>query len=373
VIFLEIKSYEISSIGYISPLKICNYLIKNGWQKKREIEDISVWVNKKENNLTGLFVPLRDDFVDYQNRVFDILYTLEEFENRPIPQIIESLSSSSFLAKLVHREVIEIQIKYLYEDKYDASLRKIGSIFKSLQDLIESIGEIKSLNRVSSLNYSSLKNQLEVSLIETFQGSFGFRLGFSQLKSKQLDLFDVPLTQDVAQEFLDLIRASSLNINNLENKLSQFSGKPFVKFKSLISHLINLDADIYLEWGSVDTEKGGAVTISLQRLLETLDFIEKREINNPTIITITATLVLAGVPTTKKTKKKRQPRFIAITLDQDEKEYQGSIHQNILNNKTTDLTVGRVYRMSIEQTIAVNSATGDEETTYTLVDLILIN
>lgn len=367
--FLEIKSYEVSSIGYISPLKICNYLTKNGWEKKREVEGISVWVNRKENNVSGIFVPLHDDFVDYQNRVFDILYTLEEFESRPIPQIIESLSSSSFLAKSVHREVIEVHIKYIFEKKYDVSLRKIGSVFKSLQDLIESIGEIKSLNRFSSLNHTLLRKELEVSLIETFQGSFGFRLCFLEPNSKQLDLLDAPLTQDVAQEFLGLIKASSSKAEDLEKKLSQFSGKPFVKFKSLVSNLITLDADLYLEWGSVDGEKGAAVSISFQKLLETLDLIEKREISNPTIINITAKLVLAGVPT----KKKRQPRFIAITLEQDEKEYKGSIHVNVLRNKDINLIVDKVYRMSIEETIAVNSATGDEETTYTLVDLMIVN
>lgn len=361
---LELKEYEISKIGYISPFKICSYLQEQGWLKRKELNGISVWTNTKTDNLSGIFVPLRDDFVDYQSRVFEILYTLQEFEKRPIYQIIQSLHSLSYIAKASRREVIEFRIKYIFEEKYDASLKKIGSVFKSLQDLFEALGEFKSLNRVSSLNMTSLKKELEVSLIETFQGSFGFRLGFSKSDNKQLEIFDVPIAQDTAQEFLELIKTCSSKPEIFEIKISKFSGKSFAKFKSFISNLITLNANIDLEWGSINIEKGGAVSITYEQLIETLELIKKREISDPTVIKITAKLILASV----ETKKKKHNKFIAVTLE-DEQEYRGNISKNILDNKNIELTVGKIYQMSLEETISVNMATGNEETNYTLIDL----
>lgn len=357
----------ITDIGYIPSIKICLYLVQNGWIKRKEVENVSVWTYKKGESVFGIFVPLREDYVDYQNRIIEVLDTLQTVEERSYIKILESLQDVSRLARDSGREILEMRIKYKFEEKFDAAIRKIGSVLKSLQDFFETIGEYKSEKRLSSLNSTELKKHLEVSLVESFQGSFGFRLGFSKVKINQLDMFDQPIAQDVAQEFLDLIKASnSDNPAILENKLSDFRGKSSAKFKSFISNFLTLEANFYLEWGSVNPEKGGAVEISYEKLLQTLELISKRDISNPTIIKFIGRLILAGVDK----KNKKNTRFIAISLSNEgEKEYKGSISVNVTSNSKIDLTIGKVFEITLEEISAINTATGDEEITYVLIDL----
>jgi len=88
---MEITTLDVKNIGYISSVKLCNYLEQHGWVKKRQAEGISVWTYKKGKELFGIFVPLNENFVDYNNRIVEVLYTLEKAENRPFSKILESL------------------------------------------------------------------------------------------------------------------------------------------------------------------------------------------------------------------------------------------------------------------------------------------
>ncbi|NJL09523.1 MAG: hypothetical protein HC908_02885 [Calothrix sp. SM1_7_51] len=67
----------------ISPICMVRYLEQQGWNKKNEVEDVSVWTCKKQGRTFGVILPLSDSFVDYKRRILEILDTLEEVERRP--------------------------------------------------------------------------------------------------------------------------------------------------------------------------------------------------------------------------------------------------------------------------------------------------
>jgi hypothetical protein len=87
------QNYQYKEIANISPNTIIQYLEKHGWHNWKEVEDVSVWIYNKQGRKFGLFLPLSLDFVDFQNRVLEILITLEEVEERPRGQILEALTS----------------------------------------------------------------------------------------------------------------------------------------------------------------------------------------------------------------------------------------------------------------------------------------
>ncbi|MUG98370.1 hypothetical protein F7734_41125 [Scytonema sp. UIC 10036] len=84
-----------SNENYISPNKIVIYLEKSGWNKIKEAEGISAWVYNRENKKVGIFVPVMDDFVDYRERILEVLDTLEEIERRSKYEIIKDIVNVS--------------------------------------------------------------------------------------------------------------------------------------------------------------------------------------------------------------------------------------------------------------------------------------
>lgn len=78
----------------ICPKQLVIYLEKHGWNKKREAEDISVWTYKRQDKTFGMFVPLSDNFVDYRERILEVLDTLEEVEQRFKFEIIQDIEKT---------------------------------------------------------------------------------------------------------------------------------------------------------------------------------------------------------------------------------------------------------------------------------------
>jgi hypothetical protein len=71
-----------STEKHISPNQIVTYLDRSCWCKIKEAEGISAWVYNRGNKNMGIFIPLIDEFVDYRERILEVLDTLEEVERR---------------------------------------------------------------------------------------------------------------------------------------------------------------------------------------------------------------------------------------------------------------------------------------------------
>lgn len=84
-----------SNDKYISPNQIVTYLEKSGWNKIKEAEGISAWIYSRADKKIGFFVPLMDDFVDYRERILEVLDTLEGVERRSKFEIIQDIVNIS--------------------------------------------------------------------------------------------------------------------------------------------------------------------------------------------------------------------------------------------------------------------------------------
>lgn len=351
-------------INQISPLKVERYLETKGWRRIKSIADIaSVWSYPKTDKKIGVLVPLDREFADFGNRMREVLKVLEKVEGKPKSEIIAALQNTSRIAKIQNREILEFRLNYVYQDSQEAPAKKMGSVLKSLQDFLMAIGESKRSSKRLSIR-EEIKSELELSILETFHGSFGLRLGLSQDRPRQLNLLEDPLAEEAAQYLLDLISASGNEDSEiLKEKISELYGKPSVKFKSFLTNLSTLEANFSLDWGSVNPEKGGFAEVSYINILKALEIISKKEVENPIRLSVIGKLMLAGVGNDKKTRK-----FI-FEEQETHKDYKGTISKDLLKTLDNDLNVGKKrYKATLEEITSVD-ATGEEETTYILVGL----
>ncbi|MGF1489863.1 MAG: hypothetical protein ACFBSE_22480 [Prochloraceae cyanobacterium] len=364
------SSLTLEIINSISLKKIQEYLSIKGWKKKKEISGTaSIWIRSIAGEKYGIILPLDREFIDFQDRLIEVFNILEEIEQRPKIEIIESLKNTSKIARQQNREIIEIKISSLDGNKKEVESKNIGLVLKSLQDFFDEFGVLKFQDKPQA-DRSKLKSQLEMSLIDTFHGSFGIRLGLSKkLNYKQLKLFEDEASIDeisieITETFIKIIQASSdSNTEILKKQIAELKGKSILKFKSLISYLITLKSDLLVDWGSVNPEKGGFAKISYSDIVRTLDIIEKQELEEPVTFEIIGKLVVAGVGKNKKRRK-----FVLLDSKED-REFQGTIAKEVVDKFDGNIELNKLYRITLEETLSINRLTQEERTTYTIIKL----
>lgn len=357
-------------INSISLQKIETYLSIKGWQKKKQIEKTaSIWIYTQDKIKQGIILPLDRDFVDFEDRLLEVFKILESIEKRPKIEIIDSLKNTSIIARQNNREIIEIKVSSLQGNKNEIKTKNIGLVLKSLQDFFYAFGESRSKEKMPK-EKREIQSQLELSLMGTFHGSFGLRLGLSKAEYKQLELLngeyaDEEISIEATENFIELIQASSnQNSEILKKQIKNLKGEPILKFKSLISHLIGLQSNLFLDWGSVNPEKGGLAEISYLDIVKTLDIINKQELEDPVQFQVVGKLEVAGVGKTKSRRK-----FVLVNSTDDNQEFQGTISPEVVKKFNGHIELTKLYQVTIEEKIFINEFTGDEHTIYTIVEL----
>lgn len=277
------KYFELDAalMSSISPKKIAMYLEYKKWRKEKEAAGIaSLWSYIKNNKKISVLLPLDSDLSDFEIKIEELVTVLSRLEERPLSELLKVLESTSLVAKRSHREVIDLKIESL--EKNEVPAREIGEVLKSMQDLFVSIGTFKSItlnkNAKEALRFES--SELKLSLLDTFQGSFGIRVGLPV--SKQLNLFDDSIAEESVETFMRLIIVSTDdNSNALKSELETFQGELLIKFQNFIKCLIKLESDLVLEWGSVNPQKGGIVSFPLDKIMQAFEIASQVELGSP--------------------------------------------------------------------------------------------
>jgi len=80
----------------IRPLDVVAYLRTHGWIEARDSLIKGIWLLRRDRKEFEILTPLDRRFVDYPNRVSDMLRTLEIVEGRSQLQILTDITSTSF-------------------------------------------------------------------------------------------------------------------------------------------------------------------------------------------------------------------------------------------------------------------------------------
>lgn len=354
-------------ITTISPEKIAMYLSYQRWRKEEEIEGIiSFWSKIIDGEKLLLLLPLDKAFADFEDKIEDLISTLSKAESRPIEEILKVLGNTSIIAKENGREIIDIKVELEDRNKHDISARNVGLVLKSLEDFFASLGKHKGKNLKKQFEKRAAQSAVELSLIETFHGSFGLRMGLG--KCQQLNLLEPTIAEKIAEDFINLIKASNQDSSEaLRIEIEKYRGEPSIKFKYVIQYFKDLESDLFLEWGSVNPNKGGIAKLSFYKILQAFEVLRKFELEQENSFEVIGRLILAGVGNDKNN------RLFLLRDEADNINYKGHISKNLVTSFDDNIELDKIYKATIMEELNVNPTTGQEVKLYTLIRLEKIN
>jgi len=348
----------------LSLTKIDLYLKQKGWQKTGEKKGFaSVWkINGKE---TKVMLPLNKEYSDFRDRLWEIILLLEKIENRPSYEIANALKNTSKIASEEKREIIEIIVKSLYQEKYEVSADKIGQVLTYAQRHIYALGNLSGLQRKLTKEEEVKKSELELSLINSFQGSFGIRLGLAT--QRQIDIEGNYISREVSKQLINLFKVGGEeNISEFRDYIAPLRKEILKSLKYFVKRLKRLESDLIFSWGSIGMEEEEIAKVSHSKVLEIEDTLDKEEAENPDLIEMTGKFIQAGIG-----ERRGESNF--IFEDHGGETIKGYIPTELVQqlraeNKSLELINGR-YKIVTEKNETVIEMTGEIKIIYKLVEI----
>jgi hypothetical protein len=196
-------NYKIIDYDSIEPREVYSYLENNGWSEAHKIDDrASILTIDKNNKQYSILLPLDQEIPDFASRMYDVLKTLEFIEARPKTEIIKAFKNTKDIALEKNCEILSLRLKSIYQpEKYELPAKKMGMLLTSTQDLFNAVGESeKGSDSYKGKISSKVLEQTELSVFNTFKGSFGIQLALAP-KIEQLSLLEKPLSERIAKIF----------------------------------------------------------------------------------------------------------------------------------------------------------------------------
>lgn len=368
---MKLPTIDIDAFNDIKSKAVAEYLQQNGWLAENKIggDKAIIWsFLNPEGKRAEVLLPLKEDLVDYASCMHDVFRTLEVVEQRSQSEIFNDLVDVTAIATDKGREVLNLRFNFESDvtgvSEVEASAKHLGVILESLQNLFDSIAQVKA-GRPSPFGKvaKEITDQARLSILGTFKGSFGVRLAIApKPEQQQLSLTDTlenqPLGELVIDEFFKVLEQShDRNFERLSDRLTNLQRRTASNYRRFLESLSDADANLSIEWGSLNSDRGGSVAITAEDAITTIDEIIKLEADTPQEYRIIGELLAAS-----KTRKRFEIREM-----QDDICFSGKISDEILNDKNIELTIGKLYRATYREKIAVSSITGEGK-----VDRVLI-
>ncbi|MBD1888996.1 hypothetical protein [Coleofasciculus sp. FACHB-SPT9] len=363
---MNLPGISINTFESIEPISVANYLQENGWLEEEKIDTrASIWTKTKNNKKCSVLLPLDTELPDFSSRMYEVFRTLEVVEQRPLSEILSPLKNVSGIAKDKNREILKIKFNFIFEQgKRQFPAKKMGMVLTSLQDLFDAVGQAET-GKFSDTGkiQKEIVEKTELSVFETFKGSFGVKLALAP-NPEQLEIFESPLAEKVSESFLELIKRSN---NSDKEKLKEFllrlKRRSASRYRKFLMSLISSEADLFIDWGSQNPDKGGQAKLSFDNTVNTVDFINKMEAETPEEYKIIGELLSAS----------KIKNSIEIQSFEDSKKYSAKISEQIANNTEVELTIGKFYSTTIQEITSINPATGEEKIECTIIEILQYN
>jgi len=369
---------DIDIFNFVKTLKVIEHLQENGWHEERKIGDKgAIWFFiTKEGKRAEVLLPLRESLIDYASRMDDVFRVLALVEQRSQSEIFNDLVDVTAIATDKGREVLNLRFNFDSDvtggSEVEASAKHLGVILESLQNLFDSIAQVKA-GRPSPFGKvaKEITDQARLSILGTFKGSFGVRLAIApnvnfRAEQQQLSLTDTlgnesfgqPLGELVIDEFFKVLEQShDRNFERLSDRLTNLQRRTASNYRRFLESLSDADANLAIEWGSLNRDRGGSVAITAEDAITTIDEIIKLEADTPQEYRIIGELLAAS-----KTRKRFEIREM-----QDDICFSGKISDEILDDKNIELTIGKLYRATYREKIAVSAITGEGKVERVLI------
>ena len=186
-----------------------------------------------------------------------ILEFLVDLENKWLPEPGEYLGLPTItlpsieneiekIALSKRRDVLHLRLDVPYTTRSEAPARALGNYLKSIQDIIDAIGNVLESGDIARgpLPQAQIA-KTELVVTRTFQGSFGVELSSSQAA----DLFGDTPSWNAIRYFISLLNSGS-NVEELKQKFRELKIRPASKYRELLNHVLRTNIGFNIKWAS---------------------------------------------------------------------------------------------------------------------------
>jgi hypothetical protein len=366
---VKLPTQDIDVFNNIDFQRVAEYLQQMNWHEEEKIDDrAAIWgyVNE-EGKKAEVLLPLTREVPDYASRMDDVFRVLEVVEQRSKAEIFNDLVDVRAIADEKNREVLNLHLSFSPKGENQQSVQEIpakplGVILESLQNLFDSIGQVKAgkPNRHGEIS-KDITDRTNLTILGTLKNPFGIRLAVAP-QPAQLDLLNKPLPELVVQEFLEIISQSrQQDYGKLSESLFQLQRRATSYYRNFLLSLIDADLELKVDWGSPNPEKGGSTTITISDAVKTVEIIGRIGIRIPLDYQIPAELI-GGDLRKKELKIRDIESDVIISVN---------VLDEVLSPASVKLVIGRIYDASIREVISITpeNQEGTVERTLTAIAL----
>ena len=320
------------------PIEAQEYL-ETAFAAYREDDDLDVLrlvmqdvAEAQGENFVEVLLPVHAEHLDLVNKTLPVLNDPEE------------------IAQSRKQQILHLNLNLAGDIKTAAPIEFVGNMFTRLQKLINTIRMV-SLN--SNQVTEDIKNKMQMSLLQTVEGSFGIRLTSTQT----VNLFSDSDSGDTIEELLRLLNTKN-DEDKLRSHLRQLTSKVAEDYTSFLKSLNESVIDVKIMWTSPNPHKRAVAQLSNTEMREAIEILQRFREEDPSTHTIIGTLI--GISF-------RTKRFDIKTAE--EKTYSGKIPEETI--KTVEgVRMNQIYTARIRQ-VTQKSETTDEitKTEYYLISL----
>ena len=237
--------------------------------------------------------------------------------------------------------------------------RVIGRFLEILQNLLDSLGQAREGQATLRGSVPALiQARTRLDLVGIYSGSFGMRLE----TNAEDDLSGRSLVGDSLGTLFDLLDAGS-HLTESGDQLEALKGRTAKNYNNLLSTIETPISSISLNWSQPGSMSARQTRISRQSARNIIAQIKAASFE-ATVSTIQDSFVITG-------------RFIKGSVRTLKFEFQAlSTHERftVKIDKNTwslmeQIRLGSISRVSLQPELHVNEATGDERTTYTVLNI----
>ncbi|MCU0549314.1 MAG: hypothetical protein MUC48_08200 [Leptolyngbya sp. Prado105] len=362
---MKLPEISLEKFYAINPETVATYLRSNGWQEQTQSENQhSIWqfVSEARGEFI-LLLPLNPEIPDFPDRMYDTFRTLAIVEQRSEALIFNDLADVRYVAKEKEREILNLRLNFVDGQPQisfqEAPAKRLAMILGSLQDTLDAIGQVKA-GRATPFGKvaEEITAQTQLSVLGIFKGSFGIRLASAAPSIQQLSFLENPLAESVLEEFLELVNQST-NETRLREILIRLQRRSASRYRKFLLSLVDANADLYLDWGSSNTEKGGSAALSTLSALNAVEIVRKMEVESPVEFEIRGQLLSAST-----TRKTFEIRDIIEGVS-----YSGKITDNAIEDEVELTLTKKLYSARLQEIVKTNPTTGEGSIEYKLVSL----
>jgi hypothetical protein len=359
---MKTPNLDLEDLQLIDPQKTLQYLKSNKWleiESKSTEEYLILKHSIQDKKEAYILLPLDSTIPDYASRIYDLIKVISIVENRSQSDVLNSIKSAKELAEEIDRDILNFKLKFKDSTQREVLAAQLGELLISFQNLIVGITcSQMGVPNIAGRIPNSIIEKSRVSVIGTFEGSFGLRIAPTPSSTGQLDILQKTVMRQAFEELFYLVKVSKDDKNFLKQKLVKLGKRSTSSYRNFLVALYKMKTDNTLEWGSSDKILGDSLEFTYQAVAKALAIVSDEVSEKPIEFEIYGRWIGGN---------KRQKNF-EIKDDQNEKTYKGVVDSKALEDIKL-ANIDKSYNVTISEELILNEVTQEVTTKHVLLKL----